>query len=129
MTEELVFPEPATLLLNGSAVWAQTCTVESVREACYVEAFGEEEPVAVLSGKIQYRLTLKRVRCTGSEPSWYPLANFTLEIQQGERSVTYYGCEWESIKEETDEDGIYEEMVLRARYRTRWGEESGWKKT
>lgn len=119
MTEELVFPEPATLLLNGSAVWAQACTVESVREARYVEAFGEEEPVAVLSGKIQYRLTLKRVRCTGGEPSWYPLANFTLEIRHGERSVTYYGCEWESLKEETDEDGIYEEMVLRARYRTR----------
>lgn len=118
MTEELVFPEPVVVLIDGIAVWAQACTVKTVRETRYIEAFGEEEPIAVLPGKMQYHLRLKRVRVDDKVQQWRSLVNFTLSIRQGEDQVVYYGCEWESIQEVADENGIYEEMVLNARYRT-----------
>lgn len=90
--------------LNGKKVAVvQSYTAKASKSSQSVEAFGESEPVATISGQTSYELTLKRLYATDDAISdginFYKLEDFALVICKPDRKVIYSGCQWSNISE------------------------------
>lgn len=103
----------------------QGYSCKSTRTARPVEAFGEDEPVAVTDGPPTYRVELTRLRAAdGAE--LYGLKDFSLVICGPDRRVTYSGCRWSDIEESAGlRGGAAEKLTLVARSRTESREQYG----
>ena len=79
----------------------QSCTVKTVREPRSIEAFGSENPVATVGGKLTHTLELKKiVPVKGlNDLDFYGLSDFTIVIAKPDTRIVYSGCEWSSIGE------------------------------
>ncbi len=83
--------------VNGRRVAAaQSYKVESR----YIEAFGSQEPVATVGGRIKHKIQLTRVELCGALEDgvdFYGLEDFNLVIVKPGRKVIYSGCQWAEI--------------------------------
>jgi len=104
------------LELNGRKVAVvQSYTARAVKTSKAVEAFGESEPVATLSGQRKYTLELTRLYATDDAVSdgisFYDLSDFSLVICKPDRKIIYSGCEWSNIAETGELDAMVAEKI------------------
>ena len=109
------FPTSSDIYLEVDGVKVavvQSYTARSTKSSQTVEAFGEEEPVATITGQPQHVLELTRLYATDEAVrdgiNFYQLKDFSLVICKPDRKVIYSGCQWSAISEE----GTLGAMVL-----------------
>ncbi|WP_312643378.1 hypothetical protein [Hydrogenoanaerobacterium sp.] len=82
---------------------AQGYKAKSSRESRYVEAFGSEQPVGTVGGRLRHILELSRVCATkdamGGNLDFHSLSGFNVVIVKPDRQIIYSGCEWGEIQE------------------------------
>ena len=104
------------LELEGKKVAVvQSYTAKATKTSQVVEAFGESEPVATMSGQRRYVLELTRLYATDDAISdgisFYELSDFSLVICKPDRKVIYSGCEWSAIAEEGELNAMVAEKI------------------
>ncbi len=92
------------LEVNGKKVAVvQSYTAQSTRSSTVVEAFGESEPVATITGPKEHVLELSRIYATDEAIAdglrFYDLEDFSLVICKPDRRVIYSNCQWSKIGE------------------------------
>ena len=109
------FPTSSDIYLEVDGVKVavvQSYTARSTKSSQTVEAFGEAEPVATITGQPQHVLELTRLYATDEAVrdgiNFYQLKDFSLVICKPDRKVIYSGCQWSAISEE----GTLGAMVL-----------------
>lgn len=100
----------------------QSYSCKTIRTSSPVEAFGEDEPVAVTEGPRKYLVELTRLCATDSAITdgvdFYCLKDFSLVVCKPDCRVIYSGCRWSSIEETADlHDNAAEKLTLVARSR------------
>ena len=111
------------LELEGKKVAVvQSYTARATKTSQVIEAFGEEEPVATITGPSQYELELTRLYATDDAIKdgidFYAMADFSLVICKPDRKVIYSGCNWDEIREEGKLGAMVAEKVsVKARKR------------
>jgi len=100
------FPTSSDIYLevNGVKVAVvQGYTAKATKSSATVEAFGEKEPVATMSGQIKHVLELSRLYATDQAIrdgiNFYELEGFSLVICKPDRRIIYSDCQWSSIHE------------------------------
>lgn len=82
---------------------AQGYKLKTVKESRYIEAFGSEQPVGTVGGRLKYVLELTRVcasrEAAGDSTDFYGLSGFNVVIVKPDRQVIFSGCEWGEILE------------------------------
>lgn len=110
------------LELNGRKIaTVQSYSAHTSRSSRLIEAFGQEEPVGAVPGRVEHRLELKRVRALPGvdQPEFYGCADFNLVIVSPGRRVVYTGCQWTDIDESAAVGGnVLEEVQVVAAGRT-----------
>lgn len=113
------FPTSADIYLelDGKKVAVvQSYTAKATKTSQAIEAFGESEPVATMSGQRKYTLELTRLYATDDAISdgisFYDLSDFSLVICKPDRKVIYSGCQWSSIAEEGELNAMVAEKVV-----------------
>ena len=104
------------LEINGKKVAVvQSYSAQSSKTSSVVEAFGETEPVATITGTVQHVLELTRIYATDDAISdgidFFALADFSLVICKPDRKVIYSGCQWSAIQEEGKVGSMVAEKV------------------
>lgn len=101
------FPTSSDIYLeaNGKKIAVvQSYKAVSTKNEKLIEAFGESEPIAALTGRTSYKLTLTRLYATDEAISdgidFHSLSDFSLVIVKPDRRIAYTGCRWSSIEEE-----------------------------
>lgn len=88
---------------------------KSSRESRYVEAFGEDEPIGTISGRLRHVITLSRVYATAAAISdgidFHSLDNFNLVIVKPDRRIIYSQCRWADIEEQANLNDVVLESV------------------
>ncbi len=89
----------------------------STCESQYIEAFGQNEPVGTISGKVHHTIELSRVYVcdddTNSRVNFYDLHNFNLVIVKPDKKIIYSGCDWSDINESASINGaVLEDVTL-----------------
>lgn len=81
----------------------QSYSAKASKTSSSVEAFGESQPVATVSGQAEHRLELTRLYATDEAIhdgiDFYKLENFSLVVCKPDRKIIYDGCQWDSISE------------------------------
>lgn len=81
----------------------QSYSAKSTRTSQTVEAFGEEEPVATISGQRSHVIELTRLYATDEAIrdglNFHDLEDFSLVICKPDRRIIYSGCQWSTIGE------------------------------
>lgn len=101
------FPTSSDIYLeaNGRKIAVvQSYKAISSKEEKLIEAFGETEPIAALTGRTSYKISLTRLYATDEAISdgidFHALSDFSLVIVKPDRRIAYTGCRWSSIEEE-----------------------------
>lgn len=84
------------------------------RKSRTIEAFGEDEPVATIAGKVTYTLELSRVDTSPAYSDgvdFFALSNFNLVVVKADRRIVYSGCEWYEAGESLELGGPVIEKV------------------
>ena len=113
------FPTSADIYLelDGQKVAVvQSYSAKATKTSQAIEAFGESEPVATMSGQRKYTLELTRLYATDDALndgiSFYDLNDFSLVICKPDRKVIYSGCQWSAISEEGELNAMVAEKVV-----------------
>lgn len=104
------------LEVNGKKLAVvESYKAKAVRESRYVEAFGEQEPVGTVAGRVRHVVELGRIYATDAAirdgVSFFNLSNFNLVIVKPDRRVIYSGCEWSDILESVTVGDVVAERV------------------
>lgn len=101
------FPTSSDIYLeaNGRKIAVvQSYKAVSSKSEKLIEAFGETEPIAALTGRTSYKINLTRLYATDEAISdgidFHALSDFSLVIVKPDRRIAYTGCRWSSIEEE-----------------------------
>lgn len=101
------FPTSSDIYLeaNGKKIAVvQSYRALSSKSEKLIEAFGETEPIAALTGRTSYKITLTRLYATDEAISdgidFHALSDFSLVIVKPDRRIAYTGCRWSNIEEE-----------------------------
>ena len=94
---------------------AQSYKAKTSWESRFVEAFGSDEPVGTVGGRVKYLIELSRVViCGGSaaEVRFHNLSNFNIVVVRPDRKIIYSGCEWSGVDEAIGlNDLVYETVT------------------
>ncbi len=82
-----------------------------------IEAFGQNEPIGTVSGRVVYTIELSRVyTCEeniNNQINFYELNDFNLVIVKPNKKVIYSGCHWTTINESASLDNnVLENITL-----------------
>ncbi|SDN83201.1 hypothetical protein [Acetanaerobacterium elongatum] len=104
------------LEVNGKKLAVvESYKAKAVRESRYVEAFGEQEPVGTVAGRVRHIIELGRIYATDAAirdgVSFFNLTSFNLVIVKPDRRVIYSGCEWSDILESVTVGDVVAERV------------------
>ena len=109
------FPTSADIYLelNGKKMAVvQSYSARTTKQNSVVEAFGESEPVATITGPRQHTLTLTRLYATEEAAkagmNFHDLEDFNLVICKPDKRIIYSGCQWDDLTE----TGKLGDMVL-----------------
>ena len=111
------------LELDGKKVAVvQSYHCKTTRNSTSVEAFGEDEPVAIMEGPQQHVIQLKRLYATDKAIAdglnFYDLKDFSLVICKPDRRVIYSQCRWSDIEENAKlRETVVETLTLISRHR------------
>lgn len=111
------------LELDGKKVAVvQSYHCKTSRNSTSVEAFGEDEPVAIMDGPQQHVIQLKRLYATDKAIAdglnFYDLRDFSLVICKPDRRVIYSQCRWSGIEESAKlHETVVETLTLISRHR------------
>lgn len=101
------FPTSSDIYLeaNGKKIAViQSYKAVSSKKEKLIEAFGETEPIAALTGRTSYKITLSRLYATDEAITdginFHNLSDFSLVIVKPDRRIAYTGCRWSNIEEE-----------------------------
>ena len=91
-----------------------------------IEAFGESEPVATITGQPNYAVELTRLYATDSAITdginFHDMTDFSLVIVKPDRRIVYTGCNWSRIDESGEVgDLVAEKVSLIAAHRMETG--------
>lgn len=105
-----------TLEVDGKTMAvAQSYQAKTVRESRYIEAFGSQEPVGTIGGKVKHLLELTRVCLTGSALedgiNFHELDTFSVVIVKPHCRIIYSGCQWSTIHEKASLGNVVLESV------------------
>ena len=100
----------------------QSYTATAKKSERSIEAFGETEPVAAITGQPSYTIELTRLYATDSAISdginFHDLTDFSLVIVKPDRRIVYTGCNWSKINESGEVgDLVAEKITLIAAHR------------
>ena len=120
-----IFPVSSDIYLevNGKKVAVvQSYTAKASCTSREIEAFGESEPVATITGQKKYTIKLSRLYATDEAISdgisFYDMKDFSLVICKPGCNVIYSQCCWSSIEELGKlGDPVAEEVTVIARKR------------
>ena len=104
------------IVIDGKKIAiVESYRAKSSRESRYVEAFGEDEPIGTISGRLRHVITLSRVYATASAISdgidFHSLDNFNLVIVKPDRRIIYSQCRWADIEEQANLNDVVLESV------------------
>ncbi len=106
MASSVGFPTSSDIYLEveGKKVAVvQSYSTKAGKSSVAVEAFGESEPVATVSGQTSHTLELSRLYATADAIAdgidFYELENFSLVICKPDRRIMYTDCQWSNIQE------------------------------
>ena len=109
------FPTSADIYLelNGKKLAVvQSYSAQTTKTSSVVEAFGESEPVATITGPRKHTVVLTRLYATEEAAkggmSFHELEDFNLVICKPDRRIIYSGCQWQDLSE----TGKLGDMVL-----------------
>ena len=109
------FPTSADIYLelNGKKMAVvQSYSARTTKQSSVVEAFGESEPVATITGPRQHTLTLTRLyateEATKAGMNFHDLEDFNLVICKPDKRIIYSGCQLDDLSE----TGKLGDMVL-----------------
>lgn len=109
------FPTSADIYLELSGkkmAVVQSYSARTTKQSSVVEAFGESEPVATITGPRQHTLTLTRLYATEEAAkagmNFHDLEDFNLVICKPDKRIIYSGCQWDDLTE----TGKLGDMVL-----------------
>lgn len=99
--------------VNGRKIAAaQSYKVKSSRESKYIEAFGSQEPVGTVGGRVQHGIELSRVCLYQTEGiDFYDLSGFNLVVVRPDCKIIYSGCEWADITQSASVGDVILEKV------------------
>ena len=86
--------------VNGERIaTAQGYMARSTRQSKSIEAFGEDEPIATVGGKIKHTVTLLRVKedKLAEKIDFYSLSDFNIVIVKPNSKIIFTGCQWADI--------------------------------
>ena len=116
---KMVFPTSRDIYIevNGKKIAVvESYKARSNRDSRYVEAFGEEEPVGTVAGRVRHAIELSRVYVAGegaAHVDFFGLSNFNLVVVKPDRKIVYSGCEWADISEAAGlNDTVLEKVSL-----------------
>lgn len=100
------FPTSSDIYLeaDGKKIAAvQSYRAVSEKNGRVIRAFGQSEPVAVVTDTPYYRLELTRLYATDGAVSdgvdFHGLKDFSVVIVKPDRRIVYTGCNWSGIEE------------------------------
>lgn len=103
----ITFPTSSDIYLEADGkkiAVVQSYKAASTRSEKLIEAFGESEPVAALTGRLSHRIVITRIYATDEAISdginFHLLDDFSLVIVKPDRRIVYTGCRWSGIEEE-----------------------------
>lgn len=104
------------LEVNGKKLGVvESYKAKAVRESRYVEAFGEQEPVGTVAGRVRHVIELGRIYATDAAVrdgiNFFDISNFNLVIVKPDKRVIYSGCEWADILESVTLNDVVAERV------------------
>ena len=99
--------------VNGRKIAAaQSYKVKSSKERKYIEAFGSQEPVGTVGGRVQHWIELSRVCLYQTEGiDFYDLSGFNLVVVRPDCKIIYSGCEWADITQSASVGDVILEKV------------------
>lgn len=107
----------------------QSFKVKATQELNRIEAFLEEEPVAVILGKKKYVIDISKIYLNTAVVSGsinlYNMKNFSIFVSYPDKSTEYLNCNWVNIEENVDFENIIEkaEIIAKDRVELLEGEE------
>ncbi len=105
MNSSLLFPETASVWINGEKIGAVKGWSSSFQRQLYaVESMEEQEPCALLPYAPRYRITLDRLSAAAANLS--SLHNFRILFKDSKKTVLFTQCEWVEIQEESSAAGM-----------------------
>lgn len=121
----ITFPTSSDIYLEaeGKKIAAvQSYRAVSSKTEKVIEAFGSNEPVAVITTGLKHRLELTRLYATDNAISdgidFHTLEDFSLVIVKPDKRIVYTGCRWYGIEESgTLGDTVAEKVQLLAEKR------------
>ena len=123
------FPTSSDIYLEAdgkkiAVVQSYACSAKKTERV--IEAFGESEPVAAITGQPSYSIELTRLYATDSAISdginFHDMEDFSLVIVKPDRRIVYTGCNWSRIDESGEVgDFVAEKVSLIAAHRMETG--------
>ena len=112
------FPTSSDIYLEVDGVRVavvQSYAARTTKSSTAVEAFGEAEPVATVSGQAVHEIELTRLYATDEairdNIDFYSLFGFSLVICKPDRKINYSDCQWSAIQESANVGGMVLEKV------------------
>lgn len=111
------------LEINGVKVAVvQSYKVTASRTGRPIQAFGQDEPVAILRGAEEYVLELTRIYATDTAIrdgiDFFTLDDFNLVVCKPDKNIIYTGCQWVNLQESAEVGGtILEKVTVSATHR------------
>lgn len=112
------FPTSSDIYLEADGVRiavVQSYTARSTRTSTAVEAFGEREPVATVSGSEKHVIELSRLYATDEAVrdgiDFFSLSGFSLVVCKPDRKIIYSNCQWSEIEEKGELGSMVLEQV------------------
>lgn len=111
---------PIVTLRLGDTVLAQAAaySVKASQALFAAESFGSALPTAIVPGSLRFTLLLERLLWEDFAVDFYTLSNFSVDITRCGRKITFSGCQWSHILEESGHSLLWEKATLTARERT-----------
>ena len=119
---KVMFPTSQDIYIevNGKKLAVvESYKARSTRESRYMEAFGENQPVGTIPGRIRHVVQLSRVYACEDAVSdgvcFYDLTDFNVVVVKPDRRIVYSQCEWYDISEAAElNDTVLENVSLLA---------------
>lgn len=103
----IAFPTSSDIYLeaNGKKIAVvQSYKAVSSKSERLIEAFGETDPIAAMTGRTSHKITLTRLYATDEAITdginFHALSDFSLVIVKPDRRIAYTNCRWSNIEEE-----------------------------
>lgn len=97
---------------NKKVAAAKDYDLKTISDNNYIEAFGEDQPIAIVKGKTIYQINFLKMFIFDNDIDIFNLDDFNLKFSLNNKSILYEGCHWNSIKNFNDKNSIFESVSI-----------------